>query len=118
MYKHFLVLLLFVFTYTAQAQERKDLNLETAVVQQYRALYPDRLSGVEWISPTQFTTIGDKGELMIRDVKGDTLKTIFPKGLNEKLADLEVDTIRSVRPYAWLNANTFVIRCGGDLVAS
>ncbi|NEN24354.1 S9 family peptidase [Cryomorpha ignava] len=117
MLKHFIAVIFLVFSFSIQAQELKTLDLETAVSQEYRSLYPDRLKGVEWISPTNFATIGDDGELMIRNTAGDTVRTIIASDLNPQLTKLKVDSIKSVRPYAWLDANTFLIRCGGDLVS-
>lgn len=117
MFKHLIAVVFIAFSFSTQAQELKTLDLETAVSQEYRSLYPDRIKGVEWISSTNFATLGDRGELIIRNVKGDTTRTITASDLNPELKKLNVDTLRSVRPYAWLDANTFLIRCGGDLVS-
>ena len=117
MFKHLIAALFLVFSFTIQAQQLKDLDLETAVSQEYRSLYPDRIMGVEWISSSHFASIGDSGELMIRNSEGDTIKTISALELNPQLIKLKVDTIRSIRPFAWLNDNTFLIRCGRDLVS-
>ena len=117
MFKHLIAVFFLVFSISIQAQELKTLDLETAVSQEYRSLYPDRLIGVEWISSTNFAVIGDNGALMIRNNKGDTTKTISATDLNPQLIELKVDSIRSVRPYAWLDANTFLIRCGSNLVS-
>lgn len=117
MFKHLIAALFLVFSVTAQAQELKDLDLETAVSQEYRALYPKQIFGVEWISSSHFTSFGDGGKLLIRNSQGDTTKTILASEVNQGLIKLNVDTITSIRPFAWLNEKTFLIRCGRDLVS-
>lgn len=100
----------------AQAQPAKKLTLETAIMQEYRDLYPDDLSGIEWISPGTFAHRGDKGALLIRNLKGDTLQTITPDGVNAILNTLGIDSVKAVRPAVWLTDGRFLMRCGGDMV--
>ncbi len=116
MLKRFFPILFLLISLSVNAQELKDLDLETAVMEQYRSLYPDRLSGLEWVTSETFTVVGDKGELMILNISGDTTRTITPEEVNTALSSLEVDSIKSVRPYAWLSSEMFVVRCGNELV--
>ena len=116
MLKRLIPFLILLVSLSVTGQDLKVLDLETAVTEQYRSLYPDRLSGLEWISPKTFTVVGSQGDLMILNISGDTIRTISPKDMNTALASLEVDSVKSVRPYAWLDSKTFLIRCGRELV--
>ena len=116
MYKHFISLLLLISTIVGQAQELKTLDLESTVFREFRDFYPERLSGVEWISPDAFVNVGEKQELLFRNLKGDTTKTITVAEINKGLNSLKVDSIRSVRPYAWLDSDNFILQCGSYLV--
>jgi len=116
MYKHLVALVLLVSSFVVQAQDLKTLNLDNTVFREFREFYPERLSGVEWISPDAFVNVGEKQELLFRNLTGDTTNTITVADVNKRLIDLNIDTIRSVRPYAWLDAETFILRCGSYLV--
>lgn len=113
----FLILPLLLISFLAQAQPTKELDLKTAVMQQYRDLYPEHLSKVEWISAIEFTHVGEDGELLFRNVKGDTINTVDSESLNKLLDSLKVEPVQSVRPFTWLSASRFLLRCGGDIVA-
>ncbi len=110
----FLLILLPLFI-TVSGQDLKKLDLETAVMQQYRELAPENLSGLEWISDDRFSHTGDDGTLFIRNLKGDTVQTIGVREVNKALSAIEVDSISSVRPYAWMGANELVLKCGNLL---
>lgn len=111
-----LPLLILFFFAQAQAQTRKELTLHDAIMEQSRLLSPDDISGVKWISPTEFVHSGGDGVLLFRNLKGDTLKTLTTEILNNSLAALDVDPVSSISPYGWKNANEFYLRCGGDLL--
>ena len=116
MYKHLVGLVFLISSFVGQAQELKTLNLENTVFREFKDFYPQRLSGVEWISPDAFVNVGENQELLIRDLKGDTTKVITVAEVNKGLHAINVDSTRSVRPYAWLNSETFILQCGGYLV--
>src|SRR5690554_2954142 len=98
MYKHLVALVLLVSSFVVQAQDLKTLNLDNTVFREFREFYPERLSGVEWISPDAFVNVGEKQELLFRNLTGDTTNTITVADVNKRLIDLNIDTIRSVRP--------------------
>ena len=116
MYKHLIGFVLLVSSFVVQAQELKTLNLENTVFREFRDFYPERLSGIEWISPDAFVNVGEKQELLFRNLKGDTTKIITVAEINKGLNSLKVDSIRSVRPYAWLDSENFILQCGSYLV--
>lgn len=115
--KKILFLIPFIFLgIFAEAQPTKDLDLETAIMQRHRALYPEHLSGVEWISPKVFTNRGDDGALLFRNLKGDTIRTLWPDTINTGLTRLGLDSVSSIRPAVWLDENRFLLRRDGALV--
>lgn len=112
MHKYLLPLFIFFIVISVQSQELKKLNLENTVFREFRDFYPERLSGVEWISENEFVNYAPNGNLLVRNIKGDTVQTITPNEINAHLSALDVDSIMYVRPYMWLSPAHFIIKSG------
>lgn len=79
MTKHLLLATLILWSFVSFSQERnaevKSLDLQTAVMEQYRSLRADDLSGLRWLDDgNTFSHTGSSGELVIRNTDGDTLQ--------------------------------------------
>lgn len=71
---------------------------------------PENIDGIEWIDAEKFAHYGEKGSLHIKNSKGIDVKTIQPNDLNTTLSAISVDSIKSVRPIAWKNSNSFYFK--------
>lgn len=91
-------LLLSILSFSCFAQkERKELDIATAVMEQYRSLAPQTVSGFHWLPDKKFVHYGDHDDLLVRNTDGDTLRRIERAALNTLLRKSNGDTLRGLR---------------------
>lgn len=88
-----------------QAQEIKDLTLSDAILKQRSDLAPKSVSGITWISADLFAARNDDKGITIRNTKGKEVHNISVSDLNVVIRKAGLDTLKSVRPYTWMNGH-------------
>ncbi len=86
-----------------QAQEKQDLTLSDAILKQRSSLAPKSIAGITWISADLFAARNDDKGVTIRNTKGKEVHTTSVSDLNVVLRKSGIDTLKSVRPYAWMD---------------
>jgi len=76
---------------------KKEIDLTTAVMQQYRSLAPKTISGFHWLPNQQFVHTGENKDLLVRNMDGDTLHHLQLSAINEELSESNSDTLRGFR---------------------
>ncbi|MEM9053292.1 MAG: DPP IV N-terminal domain-containing protein, partial [Bacteroidota bacterium] len=95
MQKFRLFSLLLVAFSSLQAQDvPKELDLSTAVLQQYRKLAPETVRGFHWMSNGSFLHTGKGGKLVLKNPDGDILKEISLDEVNGLLHKANLDSVR------------------------
>jgi dipeptidyl-peptidase-4 len=93
--------LIFLFLLGAQVafsqSEKKELDLSTAIMEQYRSLYPKTISGFHWLPDQKFLHSGENKDLLVRNMDGDTIHQIKLESINSELAESDADTLRGFR---------------------
>ena len=92
------------------AQDQKTLTLKDAILKGRSELAPEDISGIMWIDSDKFVSYCGKAELLIKNSNGDDEKIIRPDDLNATLSAINVDSVKSVRPVAWKNSNSFYFK--------
>jgi dipeptidyl-peptidase-4 len=91
------LILLALFTGLIQlihAQDnRKEIDLTTAVLQQYRSLAPETVRGFKFLPGDEFLYYGESGEILIKNFDGDIVKTITLSEVNASLKNANLDTL-------------------------
>ena len=78
-----------------QAQDvPNELDLSTAVLQQYRKLAPETVRGFHWMSNGSFLHSDKGGKLVVRNLDGDIFNEITLKGVNSLLQNANLDSVR------------------------
>ena len=78
-----------------QAQDvPNELDLSTAVLQQYRKLAPETVRGFHWMSNGSFLHSEKGGKLVVRNLDGDIFNEITLKGVNSLLQNANLDSVR------------------------
>jgi len=103
------ILVLFI-ALSIYGQDKLRLSLEDAILKGKSELAPENISGIKWLSPDKFACYGENGALHIKNSKGDDVKTIKTNDLNATLSAINVDSVKSVRPIAWKNSNSFYFK--------
>ncbi len=85
-------------------------------MEQFGDLYPDDLSGVEWISGTEFIARGEGKDIDVYSSKGKKTSSITLDDLNAALTKIEVDSLRSIRPQGWTSASSFAAKSGNAII--
>jgi len=94
MHRILLIATFLVFVQCLSAQDsRKELDLTTAVMEQYRSLAPTDIKGFHWLSDSRFLHYGDNKDLLIRNLDGDTLSRFTREELNGELERTGRDTL-------------------------
>lgn len=91
------ILLLLAFTLLFQVlhaqNSEKEIDLEMAVMEQYRALAPKDVYGFHWLGQEKFLHYGDSKDIIIRNLDADTLSRITTEEVNENLKRSGLDTL-------------------------
>ena len=106
-----LILLLFIGLTTLTATAQKDLTLEDAVMNQYRAYYPKNTTMVKWIPNTANYSFlsADYQTLKKGSVKGTSTSDIISAS---EVATLTGEKLNWLNISEWKNANEFYIKAG------
>jgi len=77
-----------------QAQDdRKEIDLTTAVLQQYRSLAPESIRGFKFLPNSEFLHYGESGEILVKNFDGDLIRTITLSEVNKTLQNANLDTL-------------------------
>lgn len=88
-----------------QAQEKQELTLSDAILKQRTTLAPKYVSGISWISSDLFASRNEDKGVIIRNAKGEEVHNISVSDLNVVIRKAGLDTLKSVRPFAWKNGH-------------
>jgi len=87
-----------VLVQTALSQtDKKEVDITTAVMEQYRSLGPKTISGFHWLPNQRFVHSGENDDLLVRNMDGDTLHHLQLSAINEGLNDYNGDTLPRLR---------------------
>ena len=108
--KIYLLLLAICLCFNTIAQ-KKELSLNESVLQQYRALAPDKMHGFTWIPSTEkYSFLTDKFTII-------QIKSAVDKTFSLKISITEVNSVlgaefRSFYGYSWKNKNVILLHNG------
>ncbi len=85
-------------------------------MEQFGDLYPDDLSGVEWISGTEFIAKGEGKDIDVYSSKGKKTSSITLNDVNAALTGIEVDSLKSIRPLGWTSTSSFAAKSGKAVI--
>jgi dipeptidyl-peptidase-4 len=104
-----LVFSLVILFQTAFSQsDKKEMDLTTAVMDQYRSLAPKTVSGFHWLPNEQFIHSGENNDLLVKNLDGDTLHHFKLSAINEELKRSNNDTLRRLRIKEVADGNVFL----------
>jgi dipeptidyl-peptidase 4 len=102
--------IIMLFLFGAIFSQEKELSLEDAVRQQYRAFYPEHLFGFSWIPGTNEYTYLEKGvELMKASTSNTKAKLVLTiENVNNSLGS----KLNWFSGFEWIDGHTFMINDG------
>jgi hypothetical protein len=89
--------LLFLVQTAFSQTDKKEIDITTAVMEQYRSLAPKTISGFHWLPNQRFIHSGENDDLLVRNMDGDTLHHLQLSAINEGLNESNSDTLRRLR---------------------
>ena len=115
--KRILLLLIYLqVTATCFSQnERKEIDLTTAIMEGYRSLAPVDISGFLWLKDNRFLHYGENDDVVVKDIEGDTLEYFSRATLNFQLIEQGLDTLFAVSVRGVLGDDVY-LRAGDRLV--
>lgn len=107
------IYLLFTFLLACTVTGQKDLNLEDAVLNQYRKYAPDRITNFQWIpGGTQYSFLDDNRTVILKsDVNSDVISSILSIDEANKILGTKSEIFYSTK---WLNENELLLSGGGS----
>ncbi|MBN2668599.1 MAG: DPP IV N-terminal domain-containing protein [Bacteroidales bacterium] len=106
--KKALILVIAVFTSAPIFSQEKSLTIEEAVVGQYRELYPEYLTNIQWKDAEHFTTIKSYRNIVIQELSNNTVDTLLTlDDINGMYNLTGLDSLRYIVSIHWINSNTF-----------
>lgn len=88
--------------------EPKEIDLTSAVLQQYRKLAPQTIRGFHWVSDGSFLHSNDKGNILIKDNDGETTQEFSLKDVNDLLRQSNLDTLSRLVVADVMNGKIFL----------
>jgi hypothetical protein len=105
-----LVFSLVILFQTAFSQsDKKEMDLATAVMEQYRSLAPKTVSGFHWLPNQQCIHSGKNSDLLLKNLDGDTLHHHMLSAINEELKNQIFGTLHSTS-YGLRGGNRILIK--------
>ena len=103
--KNYISLLFFSLLFLSISAQQKELNLEDAVLQQYAKLYPERITGFQWIPGTNsYVYIENGTTIKIGNVdKKKAIQEFTVKQIGESLGT----EFKKFSNLTWKNSNSF-----------
>lgn len=104
--KYWIFALLLISVSTNAWTQDKELTLEDAIVNRYRNLAPDYVSGLQWIPNSNLYTYRDDSTVYVKNTKGQEKRSFSLKQLNKILGD----SLKRMPYVTFVNPETIKLR--------